>query len=122
MRSVGCEIWWAVTHPLLRHSRWRTAPCVTNQPSTSTTPIPRLPLSFPTQVNVTSFSYSLVDCDSNIVSILEFDSLLPRNAVTAPLLQNPELDTFYYFGMKGISVSGKALEVPTGRSHRWRRR
>ncbi|KAL2347554.1 hypothetical protein Fmac_001554 [Flemingia macrophylla] len=69
-------------------------------------------LSFPAQVNATSFSYCLVDRDSDAVSTLEFDSQLPRNAVTAPLLRNPELDTFYYLGLKGISVGGEALEVP----------
>ncbi|KOM51764.1 hypothetical protein LR48_Vigan09g042300 [Vigna angularis] len=37
---------------------------------------------------------------------------MPRNAVTAPLLRNPELDTFYYLGLKGISVGGETLPVP----------
>lgn len=69
-------------------------------------------LSFPAQVNATSFSYCLVDRDSDAVSTLEFDSPLPRNAVTAPLLRNPELDTFYYLGLKGISVGGEALPIP----------
>ncbi|WVZ09781.1 hypothetical protein V8G54_014311 [Vigna mungo] len=69
-------------------------------------------LSFPAQVNATSFSYCLVDRDSDAVSTLEFDSPMPRNAVTAPLLRNPELDTFYYLGLKGISVGGETLPVP----------
>ncbi|KAK7407567.1 hypothetical protein VNO78_09520 [Psophocarpus tetragonolobus] len=69
-------------------------------------------LSFPAQVNATSFSYCLVDRDSDAVSTLEFDSPLPRNAVTAPLMRNPELDTFYYLSLKGISVGGEALPIP----------
>lgn len=69
-------------------------------------------LSFPAQVNATSFSYCLVDRDSDAVSTLEFNAPLPRNAVTAPLMKNPELDTFYYLGLKGISVGGEALPIP----------
>ncbi|TKY69385.1 aspartic protease in guard cell 1 [Spatholobus suberectus] len=69
-------------------------------------------LSFRAQVNATSFSYCLVDRDSDAVSTLEFDSPFPRNAVTAPLMRNPELDTFYYLGLKGISVGGEALPIP----------
>lgn len=42
-------------------------------------------LSFPAQLNSTSFSYCLVDRDSDSVSTLEFDSLFPLNDVTAPL-------------------------------------
>ncbi|KOM45870.1 hypothetical protein LR48_Vigan06g117600 [Vigna angularis] len=63
-------------------------------------------------IKSTSFSYCLVDRDSDAVSTLEFDSPMPRNAVTAPLLRNPELDTFYYLGLKGISVGGETLPVP----------
>ncbi|KAK7310020.1 hypothetical protein RJT34_07210 [Clitoria ternatea] len=69
-------------------------------------------LSFPAQLNATSFSYCLVDRDSDAASTLEFDSPLPRNAVTAPLRRNPELDTFYYLGLTGISVGGDLLPIP----------
>ncbi|KAK7306949.1 hypothetical protein VNO77_39598 [Canavalia gladiata] len=69
-------------------------------------------LSFPAQLNATSFSYCLVDRDSDSASTLEFDTPLPRNAVTAPLRRNPELDTFYYLGLKGISVGGDLLPIP----------
>ncbi|KAH7516568.1 hypothetical protein FEM48_Zijuj10G0148900 [Ziziphus jujuba var. spinosa] len=68
-------------------------------------------LSFPSQINATSFSYCLVDRDSDSASTLEFDSPLPRNAVTAPLHRNPQLDTFYYLGMKGLSVGGQLLPI-----------
>lgn len=69
-------------------------------------------LSFPVQLNASSFSYCLVDRDSDSASTLEFDSPLPPNAVTAPLRRNPELDTFYYLGLTGISVGGELLPVP----------
>ena len=69
-------------------------------------------LSFPSQLNATSFSYCLVDRDSDSASTLEFNSPLPPNAVTAPLHRNPKLDTFYYVGVSGLSVGGESLEIP----------
>lgn len=69
-------------------------------------------LSFPAQLNATSFSYCLVDRDSDSASTLEFDSPLPPNAVTAPLRRNPQLDTFYYLGLTGLSVGGVMLSIP----------
>ncbi|KAL2328433.1 hypothetical protein Fmac_021860 [Flemingia macrophylla] len=62
--------------------------------------------------NATSFSYCLVDLDSDAISTLKFDTSLPRNAVTTPLLRNLEGDTFCYIGLKGISIGGEDLEVP----------
>lgn len=70
------------------------------------------PLSFPAQLNSTSFSYCLVDRDSDLVSTIEFDSPFSRDAVTAPLRRNPELSTFYYVGLTGISVGGELLPIP----------
>ncbi|MED6211249.1 hypothetical protein PIB30_071891 [Stylosanthes scabra] len=69
-------------------------------------------LSFPAQLNTTSFSYCLVDRDSDHVSTLEFHSTLAHNAVTAPLRQNKQMDTFYYVGLTGISVGGELLPIP----------
>ncbi|GMH26219.1 hypothetical protein Nepgr_028062 [Nepenthes gracilis] len=69
-------------------------------------------LSFPSQINTTSFSYCLVDRDSNAASTLEFNSPLPPGAVTAPLLRNRQLDTFYYLGLTGISIGGELLPIP----------
>lgn len=69
-------------------------------------------LSFPSQLNATSFSYCLVDRDSDSASTLEFNSALPPNAVTAPLRRNPQLDTFYYLGLTGMSVGGQLLRIP----------
>ena len=69
-------------------------------------------LSFPSQLNASSFSYCLVDRDSDSASTLEFNSPLPPSAVIAPLLRNPQLDTFYYLGLKGLSVGGELLPIP----------
>ncbi|GMN38797.1 hypothetical protein TIFTF001_008022 [Ficus carica] len=70
-------------------------------------------LSLPSQLNAKSFSYCLVDRDSDSASTLEFDAAFPPNAVTAPLNRNPELDTFLYIGMEGLSVGGEVLPIPT---------
>ncbi|KAL8533396.1 hypothetical protein ACS0TY_009689 [Phlomoides rotata] len=69
-------------------------------------------LSFPSQINATSFSYCLVDRDSDSASTLEFNSVAPPDAVTAPLIRNSKLDTFYYVDLTGISVAGDLLPIP----------
>lgn len=69
-------------------------------------------LSFPSQINASSFSYCLVDRDSDSSSTLEFDSVTPPDAVIAPLIRNSKLDTFYYVDMTGISVSGNLIHMP----------
>ena len=71
-------------------------------------------LSFPAQLKSTSFSYCLVDRDSDSASTLEFDSPFPRDAVTAPLRRNSKFVTFYYVGLEGISVGGELLPIPKG--------
>ncbi|KAK4760408.1 hypothetical protein SAY87_005301 [Trapa incisa] len=68
-------------------------------------------LSFPSQLKATSFSYCLVDRDSDSSSTIEFDSSLPPDVVTAPLLRNPQMDTFLYVGMTGLSVGGDLLPL-----------
>lgn len=69
------------------------------------------PLSFPSQINASSFSYCLVDRDSDSASTLDFNAAAPSGAVTAPLVRNPKLDTFYYVDLSGISVSGELLPI-----------
>lgn len=73
-------------------------------------------LSFPAQVSATSFSYCLVDRDSNSTSTLQFGSLngdgVNDGTVTAPLLRNQRVDTFYYVSLAGISVGGQMLSIP----------
>ncbi|KAG6422185.1 hypothetical protein SASPL_118749 [Salvia splendens] len=68
-------------------------------------------LSFPSQINATSFSYCLVDRDSASASTLDFNSPAPPGAVTAPMVRSPSLDTFYYVDLSGISVSGEMLPI-----------
>ncbi|KAL3336706.1 hypothetical protein AABB24_029393 [Solanum stoloniferum] len=68
-------------------------------------------LSFPSQINASSFSYCLVDRDSDSTSTLEFGGATPPNAVTAPIIKNSKLDTFYYVDLTGISVAGNMLSV-----------
>ncbi|KNA13753.1 hypothetical protein SOVF_114080 [Spinacia oleracea] len=75
-------------------------------------------LSLPSQINATSFSYCLVDRESNSTSSLNFDtntSILPADPtlITAPLLSNPTAETFYYLGLTGLSVGGTSLAIPT---------
>ncbi|PKI61933.1 hypothetical protein CRG98_017659 [Punica granatum] len=68
-------------------------------------------LSLPSQLNATSFSYCLVDRDSDSASTLEFNTPLPPNVVTTPLVRNPQLDTFLYVALTGISVGGDRLPL-----------
>eukprot|EP00262_Sarcandra_glabra_P003438 TRINITY_DN14136_c0_g1_i1.p1 TRINITY_DN14136_c0_g1~~TRINITY_DN14136_c0_g1_i1.p1 ORF type:complete len:504 (+),score=4.97 TRINITY_DN14136_c0_g1_i1:190-1701(+) len=72
-------------------------------------------LSFPSQVKASSFSYCLVDRDSTSSSTLEFGDGASGadGAVTAPLLRNGKVDTFYYVGLTGLSVGGELLSIPT---------
>ncbi|KAL7001207.1 hypothetical protein U1Q18_002360 [Sarracenia purpurea var. burkii] len=69
-------------------------------------------LSFPSQINASSFSYCLVDRDSDSASTLEFDSGTEPNAVTSPLLRSRKLNTFYYLDLTGLSVAGELLSIP----------
>ncbi|CAI9278634.1 unnamed protein product [Lactuca saligna] len=70
-------------------------------------------LSFPSQINATSYSYCLVDRDSDSASTLDFNSPTPHDAITAPLLRSTKLDTFYYVGLRGLSVAGQLLHIPS---------
>ncbi|KAD5960327.1 hypothetical protein R6Q59_013461 [Mikania micrantha] len=70
------------------------------------------PLSLPSQIKATSFSYCLVDRDSDKASTLEFNSSPPANSVTAPLLRNPRMKTYLYVGLTGITVGGRPLAIP----------
>ncbi|CAK9316841.1 unnamed protein product [Citrullus colocynthis] len=69
-------------------------------------------LSFPSQLNASSFSYCLVDRDSDSTSTLDFNSPIPPDALIAPLHRNPNLDTFFYLGVTGLSVGGDILPIP----------
>ncbi|WOL09453.1 hypothetical protein Cni_G18206 [Canna indica] len=74
-------------------------------------------LSFPSQISARSFSYCLVDRDSPASSTLDLNVATAQAAagapaVTAPLLRNRRLATFYYVGLTGISVGGQMLTIP----------
>ncbi|KAM3374808.1 protein ASPARTIC PROTEASE IN GUARD CELL 1 [Capsicum galapagoense] len=69
-------------------------------------------LSLPSQIKATSFSYCLVDRDSDSSSTLEFNSAGPSDAAFAPLIRNSKQKTFFYVGIDGISVAGEMLPVP----------
>ncbi|KAK9668787.1 hypothetical protein RND81_13G086600 [Saponaria officinalis] len=70
------------------------------------------PLSLTSQLKATSFSYCLVDRDSARTSTLEFNSAIPSGSVTAPILKNNKLNTFYYIGLTGFSVGGQQVSIP----------
>ncbi|XP_041996615.1 protein ASPARTIC PROTEASE IN GUARD CELL 1-like [Salvia splendens] len=69
-------------------------------------------LSLSSQIKATSFSYCLVDRDSNSSSTLDFNSTRPADSVVAPLLRNPSTDVYRYVGMTGIRVGGEAVKFP----------
>ncbi|XP_004512945.1 protein ASPARTIC PROTEASE IN GUARD CELL 1 [Cicer arietinum] len=69
-------------------------------------------LSLTSQIKASSFSYCLVDRDSAKSSTLEFNSARPSDSVTAPMLKNQKLDTFYYVQLTGMSVGGEMVNVP----------
>ncbi|OEL34780.1 Protein ASPARTIC PROTEASE IN GUARD CELL 1 [Dichanthelium oligosanthes] len=71
------------------------------------------PLSFPSQISASTFSYCLVDRDSPAASTLQFgDGAAEPTTVTAPLLRSPRTSTFYYVALAGISVGGQPLSIP----------
>ncbi|XP_076917218.1 protein ASPARTIC PROTEASE IN GUARD CELL 1-like [Bidens hawaiensis] len=54
----------------------------------------------------------LVDRDSDAASTLEFGLPVLKDVVTAPLLRNNKVHTFYYIGLRGLSVAGRMLNIP----------
>ncbi|PKA55564.1 Protein aspartic protease in guard cell 1 [Apostasia shenzhenica] len=70
-------------------------------------------LSFPSQIRSAFFSYCLVNRDSPSSSTLDFRPGTPDpGSVTASLLRNSKISTFYYVGLTGISVGGQPLSIP----------
>ncbi|KAI9128770.1 hypothetical protein K1719_000253 [Acacia pycnantha] len=70
------------------------------------------PLSLTSQIKATSFSYCLVDRDTDRSSTLEFNSPKPYDSVTAPLRKSQKLGSFYYVELIGVSVGGKTVRIP----------
>ncbi|XP_010533981.1 PREDICTED: protein ASPARTIC PROTEASE IN GUARD CELL 1-like [Tarenaya hassleriana] len=69
-------------------------------------------LSLTSQIKAKSFSYCLVDRNSGGSSSLDFNSARLGSEVTAPLLHNHKIDTFYYVGLTGFSVGGHPVAIP----------
>ncbi|KAK4375536.1 hypothetical protein RND71_006213 [Anisodus tanguticus] len=68
-------------------------------------------LSLPSQIKATSFSYRLVNRNSDSSSTLEFNSARPSDAVLAPLLCNSRRSTFFFVCLEGINVSCERLPI-----------
>ncbi|KAF5733982.1 protein ASPARTIC PROTEASE IN GUARD CELL 1 [Tripterygium wilfordii] len=69
-------------------------------------------LSLTSQIKANSFSYCLVDRDSPKSSTLDFNSAQLGDSVTAPLMRNSKIDTFYYVQVIGMSVGGQPVSIP----------
>lgn len=69
------------------------------------------PLSFTNQIKASTFSYCLVDRDSTGSGSLDFNSGELQDPVTAPLMKNKKVDTFYYVGLTGFSVGGQMVQI-----------
>ncbi|KAL3512272.1 hypothetical protein ACH5RR_024989 [Cinchona calisaya] len=69
-------------------------------------------VSFPSQINATSFSYCLVDIDSKSSSTLEFNSVPPDDSVLVPFVTHPSLDVYYYVELTGITVGDELVSIP----------
>ncbi|XP_044466194.1 protein ASPARTIC PROTEASE IN GUARD CELL 1-like [Mangifera indica] len=68
-------------------------------------------LSLPEQLKASSFSYCLVDRDSNNTGTFEFNSPLPRDSVTTTLSKSSQTETFYYVGLTGFAVGGQSVQI-----------
>ncbi|XP_062102710.1 protein ASPARTIC PROTEASE IN GUARD CELL 1-like [Humulus lupulus] len=69
------------------------------------------PLSLTSQTKSSSFSYCLVNRDSDTSSTLDFNSAPPSDSITAPLVRNGKTATFYYIQVVGMSVGGETISV-----------
>uniref|UniRef100_A0A2P2IVY7 Uncharacterized protein MANES_05G138600 n=1 Tax=Rhizophora mucronata TaxID=61149 RepID=A0A2P2IVY7_RHIMU len=70
------------------------------------------PLSLTSQIKASSFSYCLVNRNSAGSSTLDFNLAPAGDAITATLMKNPKVDTFYYVQISGMSVGGRLLSIP----------
>ncbi|XP_042017672.1 protein ASPARTIC PROTEASE IN GUARD CELL 1-like [Salvia splendens] len=66
-------------------------------------------LSLNSQIKAASFSYCLVNRDSSSSSTLEFNSARASDAVLAPLLTNPRINTYHFVALNGINVGGRPV-------------
>ncbi|CAI9113620.1 OLC1v1014255C1 [Oldenlandia corymbosa var. corymbosa] len=70
------------------------------------------PISFPSQIKATSFSYCLVEPGSGSSSTLDFNSVAPRDSVNVALNRNPSADVYYYVELSGITVGEDQVQIP----------
>ncbi|CAI9113619.1 OLC1v1014254C1 [Oldenlandia corymbosa var. corymbosa] len=70
------------------------------------------PVSFPSQIKATSFSYCLVEPGSGSSSTLDFNSAAPGDSVNVKLVRNPKKDLYYYVELTGITVGEDQVPVP----------
>ncbi|KAG6539076.1 hypothetical protein ZIOFF_004229 [Zingiber officinale] len=80
----------------------------------------RGPLSLISQLGLGKFSYCLTSLDQSKKSPLLFGSLADLSASegtvavqSIPLLKNPQQPSFYYLPLKGITVGGTRLQIPS---------
>ncbi|XP_042405198.1 aspartic proteinase nepenthesin-1-like [Zingiber officinale] len=80
----------------------------------------RGPLSLISQLGLGKFSYCLTSFNQSKKSPLLFGSLADLSAgeaatavQTIPLLKNPQQPSFYYLPLKGITVGGTRLQIPS---------
>ncbi|KGN63810.1 protein ASPARTIC PROTEASE IN GUARD CELL 1 [Cucumis sativus] len=68
-------------------------------------------ISLSSQLKASSFSYCLVNLDSDSSSTLEFNSNMPSDSLTSPLVKNDRFHSYRYVKVVGISVGGKTLPI-----------
>ncbi|KAJ0984485.1 hypothetical protein J5N97_002841 [Dioscorea zingiberensis] len=76
----------------------------------------RGPLSLISQLKLGKFSYCLTSIDDSKKSPLLFGSLAElKDSATqsTPLVKNPSQPSFYYLTLKGITVGGSLLKIPS---------
>ncbi|CAK9329999.1 unnamed protein product [Citrullus colocynthis] len=72
-------------------------------------------ISLSSQLKASSFSYCLVDQDSDSSSTLEFNSDRPSDSVTSPLVKNDRFHSYRYVKVDGMSVGGNPLPISSTR-------
>ncbi|TYK28408.1 protein ASPARTIC PROTEASE IN GUARD CELL 1 [Cucumis melo var. makuwa] len=72
-------------------------------------------ISLSSQLQASSFSYCLVDLDSDSSSTLDFNADQPSDSLTSPLVKNNRFPSFRYVKVIGMSVGGKRLPISSSR-------
>ncbi|XP_038878113.1 protein ASPARTIC PROTEASE IN GUARD CELL 1 [Benincasa hispida] len=72
-------------------------------------------ISLSSQLKASSFSYCLVDLDSDSSSTLEFNTDRPSDSLTSPLVKNDRFHSYRYVKVVGMSVGGNPLPISSTR-------